>query len=357
MKNIFALSIVFWFFVGFNGPLWAQQDYEAPALKSDNGWTLVLFPDTQSYVKFKRNQPILDLMANWVVENIDPLNIQLVLHVGDLVEHNAILNPDGKIGNQPGKSQWEAVSKSMGAFDDKVPFIATTGNHDYGIKNIENRKTSYNDYFPIDKNFHTQKLLREHALDEEGMPTLTNAAYEFKAPDGRRFLVLVLEFAPREANLNWAKEVVSKEEYQDHTVILLTHSYLNRNNEHIETEGYPISDKNYGKDDWEKLVKPSANIQMVFSGHIGAPDDMDGHVGFRTDLNAAGKKVHQMTFNAQALGGGWYGNGGDGWIRLLEFDGNQVKVSTFSPFFAISPSTRHLAWGDGPFKSFIFELD
>src|SRR5690606_17261539 len=102
-------------------------------------------------------------------------------------------------------------------------------------------------------------------------------------------------------------------------------------NEHIEKENYPITDGNYGKAVWEKLVKPSKNIQMVFSGHIGGPDEKDKHVGFRTDTNAAGKKVHQMTFNAQALGGGWHGNGGDGWLRILEFNGNTIQVKTFSP--------------------------
>lgn len=44
------------------------------------------------------------------------------------------------------------------------------------------------------------------------------------------------------------------------------------------------------------------NIEMVFSGHIGAPDDPRKHVGFRIDKNSAGKDVSQMTFNAQALG-------------------------------------------------------
>jgi len=64
-----------------------------------------------------------------------------------------------------------------------------------------------------------------------------------------------------------------------------------------------------------------------------------------------------MTFNAQALGGGWHGNGGDGWLRLLEFQGNRVSVRTFSPLFAISPSTRPLAWGTEAYQSFTFDLD
>lgn len=334
-----------------------DKTYNTPSLENKDAWTLVLFPDTQTYVKFKRNQPIVDLMVNWVEEHISTLNIKLVLQVGDLVEHNALVNPDAIVGNQTGTQQWEAISRSFSTLDTKVPVIATTGNHDFGIANIENRHTFYNKYFPIEKNRHNKEMIREVALDDDGMPSLTNAFYEFIAPDERKFLILVLEFAPREANLQWAIQVVNQEKYLDHTVILLAHSYLDSNSNHIETENYPITDGNYGKAIWEKLVKPSKNIQMVFSGHIGAADQKSGHVGFRTDTNAGGKKVHQMTFNAQALGGGWHGNGGDGWLRLLEFQGNRISVRTFSPLFAISPSTRHLAWGTEAFEAFSFDLD
>ncbi|EON77731.1 hypothetical protein ADIS_1650 [Lunatimonas lonarensis] len=333
------------------------QSYQAPGLEKEGAWTMVLIPDTQSYVKFKRNQPLLDLMVNWVDEHIDPLNVKLVLQVGDLVEQNGLMNPDGTAANQTGTQQWEAVARSFATIDHKVPMIATTGNHDFGIVNIENRQTSYNKYFPLEKNHHNHRMIRDVALDENGMPTLTNATYEFTSPEGRKFLVLVLEFAPREAMLQWAIETINRDAYKNHTVILLAHSYLDRNSDHIETEGYPITDRNYGKAIWEKLVKPSKNIQLVFSGHIGAPDDKAGHVGFRTDTNAGGKKVHQMTFNAQALGGGWHGNGGDGWLRLLEFQGNRVSVRTYSPLFGISPSTQHLAWGSDAFAPFSFELD
>lgn len=354
MKKFIALNCLLAVFFCFE--LKAQDAYQAPALDQENSWSLVLVPDTQTYVKFGRNQPILDLMTTWINDQIDPLNIKMVLQVGDLVEHNSNLNPDGKIGDQPGKSQWEAVSSALGKLDGRVPYIAATGNHDYGVRNVENRNTEYNKYFPIDKNFLTQKLLREAALNEHGMPTLTNAAYEFTAPDGKKFLVVVLEFAPRNAAVEWAIQVVNEEKYQDHIGILLTHSYLNYKGEHIETENYPLTDGNFGLALWEKLVKPSKNIQMVFSGHIGGPDDMEKHVGLRTDTNAAGKKVLQMAFNAQALGGGWHGNGGDGWLRMLEFNGNTIQVKTFSPFFAISPSTRHLAWGTDAFSPFTIEL-
>jgi len=98
---------------------------------------------------------------------------------------------------------------------------------------------------------------------------------------------------------------------------------------------------------------------MVFVGHIGRPNDPKSYVAFRTDKNAAGKKVQQLVFNVQALGGGWMGNGGDGWLRLLEFmpDNKTVKVKTFSPLFAISPTTRQYAWRRAAYDEFSFELD
>ena len=172
-------------------------------------------------------------------------------------------------------------------------------------------------------------------------------------------LFLTLEFAPRDTMVAWAKRVTSQEKYKDHSVLLLTHSYLNAKDEHIVKENYPIVDGNYGAAMFEKLVKPSSNINMVISGHIGSPNDNRAHLGFRTDTNAGGKKVQQMAFNAQALGGGWMGNGGDGWLRILEFmpDGKTVNVKTFSPFFAISPSTQHLAWRTESFDQFTFEID
>ena len=77
------------------------------------------------------------------------------------------------------------------------------------------------------------------------------------------------------------------------------------------------------------------------------------------DKNIAGKSVAQMAFNTQAIGGGFHGSGGDGWLRLLEFlpDGKTVKATTFSPLFAISPSTRHLAWMRDARNEFTFTIE
>jgi len=336
-----------------------QKKYQPPTLSDPDAWTVIMLPDPQSYEKFSRNQPIFELMTAWIKDNIERLHIRLVICTGDLVNQNNMINPDGIDGDQPSKSQWEAVSHAFNCLDGRVPYILAAGNHDYGYSNISVRKSNYNKYFPVDKNFKTQELLREVSLNAEGIPTMENAAFEFSSPRGRKFVLFNLEFAPRDTVLGWAKKIAGSEKYKNHTGIVLTHMFLNAKNERIAKGNNTAFAGNYGEEIWRKFIQPSSNIQMVFSGHIGVPDNARGHVGFRQDKNAAGKEVSQLVFNAQGMGGGWNGNGGDGWLRILEFtpDDKTVKVKTFSPLFAISPSTQGLAWRTEDYDQFDFQID
>ncbi|WP_293934667.1 metallophosphoesterase [Sphingobacterium sp. UBA6645] len=338
-----------------------KAKFNHPSLENQQSWTMILLPDIQNYVKFKRNQPILDVMMNWIVENEEKMNIKMVMCTGDLVEHDDIVNPDPKKMDQTGKQQWEATAKAFEKLDGKIPYVTATGNHDYNIFSYTHKPktTHFPQYFPADKNSKNQRLLREVTANVYGNPSLENASYEWKSPHGKDFLFLSLEFAPRDTILRWANQVVNQEKYANHSVLLLTHAYLNFKNEHIETAKYDLQDANYGTAVFNRLVKPSKNIEMVFSGHIGSPNDVKKHLGFRIDKNAAGKNVSQMTFNAQALGGGTYGSGGDGWIRILEFlpDGKTVRVRTFSPFFALSSNTQNMAWRTEDYDEFTMTLN
>lgn len=336
-----------------------QESYSPPKLSHPDSWSIIMVPDTQTYVKFERNQGILETMTAWISENIDPLNIKMVLCTGDLVEQNELLVPNNINGNLPSRDQWMAVSSAFGRLDGKVPYILAAGNHDFGYKSVENRKTNYNTYFPSHRNLLNAKALRAAGKNIDGFPSLENAVYELISPQHRKFLFLNLEFAPRDTIISWAKHELSRDAYRDHTAVVLTHSYLNAQNNQIEKENYPVKDVNYGKAIWDKLVAPSKNVQLVFSGHIGGADDFKAHTAHKVDKNSAGKKVNQVTFNAQAMGGGWNGNGGDGWLRIMEFlpDGKTVIMTTFSPHFALSPSTQHLSYQRDSYNNFTIQLD
>lgn len=329
-----------------------------PQLKNEDSWSLVILPDPQTYVKFARNQGILELMTAWIAQNQNSLNIQMVVCTGDLVEQNNVIRGVGKNGDQSSINQWRAIDRSISRLDNRMPYVLAAGNHDFGYKNIESRHTYYNKYITADRNLINESILREYYYTEDGMPTLANALFEFEGHQQQKYLVLNLEFAPRDQVLEWAGQAIGQEKYKNHRVIVLTHSYMNNKNELIEKENYPIEDGNYGQAIWDKLVYPSQNIVMVIAGHIGAPNDFKGHTAFKQAQRKDGKEVTQMVFNAQALGGGWHGNGGDGWLRYLEFDpdGRTVHVKTYSPYFGISPTTKKHAWRTADFDEFSFQI-
>src|SRR5690606_32251262 len=112
------------------------------------------------------------------------------------------------------KAQWESVARGFARLDDIVPYVPASGNHDFGYKSAEHRGSAFDQYFPVDKNRLTMKMIREVGYDAEGSPTLANAAFEFYPAKDKKWLILNLEFAPRDTTIAWAKKVVSMEKYK-----------------------------------------------------------------------------------------------------------------------------------------------
>ena len=351
----------------------AKKVVKHPALTHQDSWTMVVVPDIQTYVKQIENHGILDMMLAWIVRRREEMNIQQVLFTGDLVysnDHGYIDQSDGVRFTTGGRlrdlivdEQWKATSRLLSRLDGEVPYILCTGNHDYGIASAENRNSHFGRFFPIDRNPLTRRQLVSCAPNAFGVKTQETAAYEFTAPkpDGRKFLVITLQFAPTDADLAWAKKIAANKRFVNHIGIVLTHSYMNASGKRIEKEKYALSKQggNPGEAIFQKLVYPSQNIRLVVCGHVCKPNSWEHAVGFSTAKNIAGKSVAQLVFNTQAIGGGFSGNGGDGWLRLLEFmpDRKTVKATTFSPFFFGSTTTRHLAWKEDERNCFTFTID
>ena len=349
--------------------------YQTPTLQQDGAWTMVVIPDPQAYTRYGRNQGILDIMTAWIAENESKLNSQQVLCVGDIVESNNLQKPDGKFANQTSKQMWECSSRAFARLDGVYPYVLVPGNHDYGpyiypdgnhygTRSSLNRETQFNDYFPSDRNPSWKGVLFDMCENAYGYKTLENAAYQFQGTDGQRIVVVALEFAPRPEALAWAKSVFERPENADSFGIVVTHSYMRPYTADCardEKEGYGLNKEGgrSGEEIWKELVYPTANIRMVICGHHSTADDMDGCTGFRVDKNEAGKTVSQLVCDMQAMGGGWEGNGGDGWLQLLEFskDMKTVKVRTFSPLFDLSPVTREHAWYHNDKQEFEFSIE
>ncbi len=338
----------------------AQHRADRQHLENEDSFSMIVLGDPQGYMKYDINQPLFDLCTAWIADNIDNLNIKAVLCTGDLVEQNENIVMNRKMLNQTSREMWHAASRCFERLDNKVPYFISCGNHDYGYRKSENGMTHFPKYFPFERNSTWRDMIVSNFPNRQGISDMENAAFEIEQPKWGKMLVIVTEFAPRDEVLEWAKKLCESKKYKKHKVIFMTHSLLQeRTAEYTDNSSYKITPRNWGKAVWEKLIYPTENIVFALCGHTGKPGDYEDSIAYRVDKNSAGRNVHQMMFNVQILGGGWEGNGGDGWLRILEFmpDGKTIKVKTYSPLFGISPLTKHLAHRSEPYDQFDMIID
>lgn len=330
----------------------AQHRADRQTLEDPGSFSMILLGDPQGYIKYDLNQPLFELCTAWIADNVEQLNIKGVLCTGDLVEQNENIVMNRKMLNQTSREMWENVSRSFERLDGVVPYFISPGNHDYGYQKSENLHTEYPEYFPFERNRCWRDIIISSYPNRSGAITIENAAYVIKDENWGELMVITSEFQPRDEVLQWALELCQKN--TDKRVIFITHSLLKEKSAAYTTVGYDLRPANGGQDIWNKLLSRAPNIVLALCGHTGRPakdtykgepDDWTLSCAYRVDANDSGRKVSQMMFNVQIVGGGWEGNGGDGWLRILEFcpDGSTVKVKTYSPLFGISHLTKHLA--------------
>ena len=345
---------------------YAQHRADRQSLENPESFSMILLGDPQGYIKYDINQPLFELCTAWIADNIDNLRIKAVLCTGDLVEQNENIVMDRKMLNQTSREMYQWASHCFERLDGKVPYIIAPGNHEYGYKHSENGDTHYPEYFPFERNSMWRNIIVSSFPGRSGKVTIENAAFRFEDKNWGKLLVICTEFAPRDEVLDWALKLCN--DNPDHRVIFITHSLLREKTaQYTDNEKYAITPHNWGAAIWEKLLRKAPNISLAICGHTGKPakgtnkgepDDWSLSCAYRCDRNDSDKEVHQMMFNVQIVGGGWEGNGGDGWLRILEFDpdGKTVKVRTYSPLFGISHLTKHLAHRTGPCDQFEMTL-
>ena len=181
----------------------AQVNTNQQHLCNPNSFSIVLLGDPQNYVKYDYNQPVFELMTAWTAHHIDSLRVMAVLCTGDLVDQNeCILPPFPRFGNLTSREQWTFVSRAFGRLDNKVPYLISTGNHDYGYTRSETSMTRFPEYFPIERNSLWRKTIVAATNNRNGLPTLENAAMEITDEHWGRILIIAVEFAPRDEVLS-----------------------------------------------------------------------------------------------------------------------------------------------------------
>ncbi|MBN2579794.1 MAG: metallophosphoesterase [Pirellulales bacterium] len=296
----------------------------APAAPPDltpGSWTLAILPDTQHYAE--RHPTILTSQVQFLADSKEKLNLAFVLQEGDATNRNT-------------PAEWKRVSKAFALLEKAgVDYLIAPGNHDYPVKykTFDGRSASLmNEYFPV------TRLKKQPTFGGvwPGEPDSTHNSYSLFSAGGTDWLVLALEFGPRNEVVAWADKILKK--YPKRKAMIVTHAYLycdgtrydwaakgNKQAWSPHSGGYEklSVDVNDGEEMWNKL-KGNANLKFVFCGHV--LNDGEGYLVSRGDH---GNVVHQILANYQFLR-----KGGLGYMRLMEFlpDGETVHVRTYSPW-------------------------
>lgn len=279
----------------------------------ENSWTLAILPDTQHY------STLFEVQTRWIVANRDKRNIVYMLHLGDITNDN----------NPP---QWKNAKKAISVLDGKVPYALAPGNHDCGIPGAKGWRSvsRISEYFPVAhfKDWPTfGGVFEKDKLDN---------SYHLFSVGGTDWIVIALEFGPRDAVMDWTDKLLTK--YKDRRAIVITHAYTypddtrydwatKKTSQGWNPHSYPCQNEPGGVNDaeemWNKVLKKHANMTFVISGHV-----LGDGLGRLETKGDKGNTVYQMLVNYQM-----HPRGGNAFMRLMEFypDGKTVQIKAYSP--------------------------
>jgi 3',5'-cyclic AMP phosphodiesterase CpdA len=305
----------------------------------ENAYTIAVLPDTQDYTDARLgNGPPQTFynMTQWLVDNEESHNIVFVGHVGDVTQDNLA-------------SHWEVANRALSTLDGNIPYSLLPGNHDQALGGTAaDHSTEFLDLlFSPDRQAASNPDTFGGVYDRE-LDRGANNYHTFTAPDGTDWLVLSLEFGPRDDIVRWAGDVIGA--HLDHQVILLSHSLTNWAVRH-DPAGGPLYDEgagydygmgrdpegaNDGETVYRELLARFPNVAMTFSGHIfgdGAETNVSysqhGNRIVESLVNYQNGVAREITGNGDAALGG---RGGNGAIRLVTVDPDNDRVTTETYF-------------------------
>jgi len=304
----------------------------APPPIGPGSWTLAILPDTQYYTQYGNG--VFEAQTQFLADNKAALNLKYVLHEGDVTQSNSA-------------PQWAIASRAMASLERVgVPYSLAVGNHDLE-GNARTRNSLISRFFPKSR------------LDDQptfagvypGEPDNTSNSYSLFTAGDVGWLVIALEYGPRDLVLDWADGLLKQ--YPGRKAMVVTHAYLypgaarvdwaahgasQHGNPH-DNDGDGLADNqgftllpggvNDGGEIWTAL-KNNPNLLFVFGGHFTSPGSSrwndPGAAAYLASTADDGHIVHQMLANYQ-----WVSKD-NGYLRLLEFQSDgHVHVRTYSP--------------------------
>ena len=268
---------------------------------SEYNYTVVVLPDTQYYSAYYQEN--FYQQTDWICQCASEYDIIYASHLGDIVEHNNIV-----------EQEWKVAKSSMDTlFQCDVPNGILPGNHDpdYSIRDEDERFRLFDDTFPVST--YKQKNWFGGSMDGDNMRN--NYAF-VTAPDGTEYIFINLEYLPGAYNsslkIEWADNLLTTYHYKK--AIISTHF---AGSDCSDSPYYPLV----------QLVNDHCNVVFVTGGHVFyCGGEMVGSV-----VDGCGNNVFFLISNYQNRA-----SGGTTWLRYYSFQKNnrvnRVCAFTFSPY-------------------------
>ncbi len=314
---------------------WMSLDELEPV--TDFEYSFAVIGDTQT---MNEKDPLaMESIYDWILENKEDHKIEYVIGLGDITDDSTDF-------------EWDNANKFINKLNGEIPYVLSRGNHDdwddfnRHLHNgfYENTVDGMMNPGEISLTDLSQPGLIKTTLEDgsvvyltregdepEGgnvMGDLTNS-YRYFEIQGTKYLIITLDFAPNEATLNWANEVIKA--HPNHKVIAITHAYMYRDGTTIDAgDQYPptyysgYTNAQNGDDMWAKCFSQHENVLMVLSGH-----DPWQHVLYRQDKGVNNNIVTQMLVDPQYVD---LNNGSVAMVAMFYFsnDGKTLTVRYYS---------------------------
>ncbi len=306
--------------------------------KSENIYSIIMIPDTQSYFRSEEWPKIFRQKIQWIVDNSKKLDVKFITHIGDVIEDG-----EGDINHREWKESFD-ILKSLDDLskNEKIPYSISLGDHDYN--GDEKPNLGYTAFVT----YYGRKRYTSYPW-YGGSSNTETSHYQYFVANGRKFLHLNVECdAPRnsafpneEDQLKWAQGIIN--ENPNIPTILSTHAYITDefiNGKFIGHEPKPeVKKKNRRKGEnrrgglaiWNELVRRNDQIFMVLCGNYHEFENRKGDTGeyHQVSINNKGRKVIEILANYQG-----FPNGGEGLFRIIVFNEKEdnITVKTYSPY-------------------------
>ncbi|MEZ4659733.1 MAG: Calx-beta domain-containing protein [Caldilineaceae bacterium] len=277
-------------------------------------FVIAALPDTQFYYGYKGLKAMFQSQVDWLVSNKASRNIVFVSHLGDVVQDGSVPGTTGESSaDGTADQQWAYADQVMATIEnptttgltDGMPYGIAVGNHDQTATSGDPSKTQlFNQYFGISRFAGRGYYGGHYGSDNDN-------SYQLFSVGDLDFIAIALEFdtSRPSATFTWVNSLLDA--HPDRWAIVSAHEILHPQ-PYLRPQGQAI---------WD-AVKAHPNVLMMLSGHHSGEANI-------VETGYGGNKVNIMVSDYQGRS-----NGGDGWMRYMEFSGSSstMTVNTYSPY-------------------------